>query len=90
MSRFDKLNEAQPAAFAGELIKSVREELRDNKGELSRLASISEGRFSHSWLIAFSSGKIKAPHSDMLLDLASYLGFRFKVEEGPHFNKFRP
>lgn len=87
---YDELNAAHPGNFAHDLVKAIRKELVAQKGELTRLAGLSNGAFSHSWLIAFAAGRIKTPHVDKLVSLATFLGFRFKVEAGPHFNRFVP
>ncbi len=51
---------------------------------------MANGKLSYRWIVTFASGEIKDPSYSRLQCLGKYLGFKIKIEPGPHFNKFTP
>lgn len=84
------VNKAPAEKFGETLVKELRKELRKHKGEYPRLANLSNGLFSHQWVLAFAGGRIKNPHFPLVVQLAMLLGVRFQVHKGSHFNEFTP
>lgn len=74
-------------------VEIVRRELNKNKGQwkrLARLAAEQKDGLTHRWISAFACGEIRDPGFSRLKKLGAYLGFRIKIEQGPHFNRFDP
>lgn len=86
---FEKINAAAAGQDqADEFVRQVRLELKRQSGQWKRLERVSEGKLTHGWIVQFANAQIVTPHIDKLLILAMYLGFRVKVEPGPHYNRF--
>lgn len=74
-----KVNKLGGDAFNVALREEVLQELTACRGRWMELARVSGGEVSYSWLIAFTSGKLKRSTNKNLLKVAKYLG----VESGP-------
>ncbi len=89
MDIIEKIN-AAPAgsACAEEIVRQLRLELHAHKGQWARLARISKGKLTYTWIKLFAAGEIDNPGVENALNLAKYLGVVIKAEPGPHFNRF--
>ena len=86
-----RINESQPGREqADEFVRQVRLELKKHSGQWKRLERVSGGELTHGWIVQFANAQIVTPHIDKLLMLAVFLGFRMKIESGPHYNRFAP
>jgi hypothetical protein len=85
----DRVNQAeQGEPLAHTLIEELRSELKTNNGQWARLSRISDGSLTYPWIQQFANGEIDMPSLEKAAALAKYLGFRIKVEQGQHYNRF--
>lgn len=70
------INKLRGVEFATAYADALREELNNQKGKWAALVRVSNGKFSYSWLNAFSVGRPQDNLISTLAELGNYLGLR--------------